>query len=650
MAAKKSPDRVSLLETVAPESGALTPTVKAYFVGEEGGDRSNAIVQQEKDNSAFAGSGAISPPYDPNVLAQVFEGSSTLGQCVDAYVVNIDSFGHHFEPVIDLESPESDELIRDALRAERLHDRETGEAAKDDAKLLLPAEPKDAEVTARKKELAIEMRAERVRLENFFENCTSGIPFAGPEGLRGLTRKDIEVLGNGFWEVLRNSMGEVTRLNHLVGRTMRYMPVDETPVDVTVPRRISLLKFTEETVTKRFRNLVQVQDYTNRIVFFKEFDDPRITDSATGKTYPTIEAARADYASNGKNGEEFRPATEVLSFKISSVRSVYGTPRWMGALLAVMGNRQAEEVNFLYFENRSVPPLAIIVSGGRLNAETVPQLEDYIANNIRGKRNSHKIMIIEGETGGGPAQANNGRMKIELRPLTDAQQKDALFNEYDKRNAEKIGQTFRLPRILRGDAQDQSPGTAEASIDFTEVQVFGPIRGSFDWVMNRVLLPELKINLHRFVSNGPVIKDPNGLTTMIKDLVTCNVLTPGEGRELAQDVFHRVFRKIDADWTNQPVGITVSGRNAAGSEGADGAQGFGAGALSQPGAAAAQAAAGVDQSKAAWSATDPRSVADMLVKMHETLIRKEVEEGGKDVETIRIPMDLFASCFTPDPT
>ncbi len=638
MAIDEKTDRVGLLDRLNPEALQLSPVVKAYFVGESSGDQSNAVVQQETDKDIFGKSRALQPPYDPNVLAQIFESSSTLGQCVEAYVVNVDSFGHHFEPLLDLSAADADELIRDALRAERANDVDTGAAAKDVKKLLLPAEPSDADVEARKKGLAVEIRAERARLENWFENCTTDMPFSGPEGLRGLTRKDIEVLGNGFWEVLRNDLGEVRRLNRLTGRTMRFLPVDETPVEVKIPRRISLLTQVEEVVRKKFRGLVQLQDYTNRLVYFKEFDDPRIMSSETGKTYATLAEAQRDYAVDGKKPTDFRPATEVLTFKISSVRGIYGVPRWMGALLAVMGNRQAEEVNFLYFENRSVPPLAIIVSGGRLNAETVPRLEEYIANNLKGMRNSHKIMVLEGDTTPGPQGANNGRMKITLQPLTDAQQKDALFQEFDKRNAEKIGQTFRLPRMLRGDVQDQNRSTAEASIDFAEVQVFGPIRENFDWIINRVLLPELKIKFHKYVSNGPVIKDPNGLSTMIKDQVTANVITPGEARELAQGVFHREFEKIDADWTRQPVGLTVAGRNAA--TGEAGSPGFGGGAFSQPGAAATQAAAGVDQTKA---------LVRSLETTHAQLIAKEVAEGGAEIETVKIPMDLFMTCFTPDP-
>jgi len=149
------------------------------------------------------------------------------------------------------------------------------------------------------------------------------------------------------------------------------------------------------------------------------------------------------------------PATEILHFKLHNPRSAYGTPRWVGNLLSVLGTRQAEEVNFLYFENKSVPPLALLVSGGRLSAQSIPRIESFIENHIRGKKNFFKILILEAESGGaGGSLDHTGRMKIELRPLTGAQQSDALFQNYDERNHDKVGQSFRLPRLLRGDIRD----------------------------------------------------------------------------------------------------------------------------------------------------------------------------------------------------
>jgi capsid portal protein len=66
-------------------------------------------------------------------------------------------------------------------------------------------------------------------------------------------------------------------------------------------------------------------------------------------------------------------------------------------MLCVLGSRQMEEVNYLYFENKSVPPLALLVSGGRLADASVPRIQRFIEENIKGKNNFHSILILEAE-------------------------------------------------------------------------------------------------------------------------------------------------------------------------------------------------------------------------------------------------------------
>jgi hypothetical protein len=225
-----------------------------------------------------------------------------------------------------------------------------------------------------------------------------------------------------------------------------------------------------------------------------------------------------------------------------------------------MGSRQAEEVNYTYFENKSVPPLALLVSGGRVSEETVKRIQDFIENEVKGKRNFHKMLVLEAE----PAMMSgglehSGRMKVELKPLTAAQHNDALFQNYDERNIDKVGQSFRLPRMLRGDVRDFNRSTAEASLDFAESQVFGPERDEFDFVLNRKILPVLGARFHRFKSNGPTTRNPKDMSEMIAALTKENVLTPAEARELAGDVFNKELKHIDADWSKQPVSLTLAG-------------------------------------------------------------------------------------------
>lgn len=606
------------MAAIHSEALARYALAKSMVVSEGGGPRSNAQEQADAApaTDVFRHAGILEPPYNAEVLAQICENSSALRPSIDAYVINIDSYGHTLKPLIDLESPDSDKKIKDALRYQ------TG------------SEPTAAQVSARRKELEVEISNERQKLDAFFESCAQNIQFSGPEGLRGLTRMDLETTGNAYWEVLRNGLNEVTAFTRLPAMSMRLTRLDKEAVQTSTRRRTSLLTTAEVETTRRYRRYVQNFPGSADFVFYKEFGDPRVISSKTGKAYKSVEDMQ-------KEEDKVVPATEVISFKISSPRSEYGIPRWIGVLLAVLGNRQAEEVNFMYFDNKSIPPLAVLVSGGRLNENSVNRLQEYIKNNLQGRKNFHSILILEAESsivGAMSASAgdtDNGKMKIEIQPLTEAQQKDGLFLQYDERNADKIGQSFRLPRLLRGDIRDFNRSTALAALDFAEVQVFNPLRQQFDWVMNRLMFEVLSADYHKFVSEAATIRDPEALAKMIEILTKANVLTPAEARELSEDVFHRQFLKIDEDWTKQPVGITVSGRNQEMAKPGAGKQGQGAGALSVSGAEGTQAEMGVSN-----------KAAEAIVKIHNHILEEERKEFLKqEREVIKVPTDLFLSFF-----
>jgi capsid portal protein len=208
-----------------------------------------------------------------------------------------------------------------------------------------------------------------------------------------------------------------------------------------------------------------------------------------------------------------------------------------------------EEVNYLYFDNKSVPPLALLVSGGSLSGESVPRIERFIDENLRGKQNFHRMLIIEADTAKGGA--DSGRTTIELKPLTDAQQQDALFQVYDERNIDKVGAAFRVPRLLRGESHDYNRSVADAQLRFAEDQVFQPERDEFD-------LADMGIRFWRFRSQTPVTRDPERMTVMVEKLVRVGVLTPEEGRVLASDIFNRELRKLGDAWTKLPLTLTLA--------------------------------------------------------------------------------------------
>ncbi|MEP0841210.1 MAG: phage portal protein [Phycisphaerae bacterium] len=513
--------------------------LKAVVLGARVQDPAS-LAAGEDLSAAFASAGALVPPYDPEALCLVLEHSNSLRQNVDAYATNIDGFGHRLEPAIDFDAEDADQRVADCVALERQAAKERGDLGADAL-----VEPTGEEVTARKRELMLLARVEKARLQSFFDFCCFDHSFVD---LRRRTRQDLEVTGNAYWEVLRNNRGEVARLVHVSAQSVRLLPLDPAPVEVEEKVRISPVAYETVSARRRLRRFVQIQGVES--VFFKAFGDPRVVSKKTGEVF-------ADAGMLLRTRPDDAPATELLHFSIHSPRSPYGVPRWVGTLLAVLGSRQMEEVNFLYFENKSVPPLALLVSGGKLSEPSIPRIERFIEENLKGKNNFHKVLILEAE--GGSGSGENARAKIELRPLTDAQQQDALFQLYDERNIDKVGSAFRLPRLLRGESKDFNRATAESALRFAEDQVFQPERDEFDFLINRKLLADMGIRFWRFRSQTPVTRDPERMTAMVERLVRVGVLTPEEGRLLASDIFNRDFRKISDDWVKRPITLTLAG-------------------------------------------------------------------------------------------
>lgn len=518
--------------------------------GPDGIMESNALPTVDDVEKRFANAGALEPPYNPSTLTALVEHSSALRPNVDAYVTNIDGFGHRFEPIIDLDAPDARLRVARVIELEReaaLADPTV--TAEQAATLVTMVDPNGDEVTARMQEMAESMRAEKARVEQFFNFCCEDLSFVA---LRRRLRQDLEVIGNGYLEVLRNGLGEVAEFTYLPAFTMRLMPQDTSPTEVTLKVKATEVTYVKKPKRKKFRRFVQV--FEQSTVFFKEYGDPRVISSKTGKVYESVDVLKA--AEEGVS-----PATEVLHFKVHSPRSSYGVPRWIGVLLAVLGSRQAEEVNYLYFENKSVPPLACLVSGGRMTEESVKRLESYIETEIKGKKNFHKMLIIEAVSDGA-ANALTGaaaQAKVELKPLTEAQNKDGLFMDYDERNTDKVGMAFRMPRLLRGDIRDFNRATAEAALEFAEQQVFSPEREDFDFLINRKLFSDLGIRYWKFVSNAPSMTDPQQLATIIQLLADASVITPEEARQIAEKVFNKELKTLDAAWVKQPVQLTLAG-------------------------------------------------------------------------------------------
>jgi capsid portal protein len=230
--------------------------LKAVVIGAHAERRASLQVGDEGE-AAFAG--ALEPPYDAEALCMLFEHANSLRQSIDAYATNIDGFGHRFEPAIDLDAPDARQRVADSLYLERIAARDRGEL---EARTTLQSGEEEA--GSRLDELQRLSRIERARLEAFFDFCCFDHSFVD---LRRCTRQDLEVTGNAFWKVLRNARCEVARLVYAPSHSVRLLPLDKAPTEVTERMRVSAVSYEAVTTRRWLRRYVQLSGTS--AVYFK---------------------------------------------------------------------------------------------------------------------------------------------------------------------------------------------------------------------------------------------------------------------------------------------------------------------------------------------------------------------------------------------
>ena len=286
-------------------------------------------------------------------------------------------------------------------------------------------------------------------------------------------------------------------------------------------------------------------------MYFKEFGDPRLINARTGQVDENAKL----------------PATEIIHFKLYCPYSPYGVPRWIGNWLAVEGSRQAEEVNYEYFENNTVPPMALLVAG-TLDDKVVERIEDFINDEMKGRKSFNKILVIEASPFNAELPGtSSSKVSVQFVPLSDAQQKDSLFDNYDKTNREKIRSSFRLPPIFVGLTSDYTRATARESREVAEEQVFGPERADHDFVINRLLFPAMGVRYWKYKSLPPTVNDFEVMSGTLDTFSRCG-LTVREAREEISRLLNHPLSEIDdqSEWLNLPLQVYLAQLQKGGTE------------------------------------------------------------------------------------
>lgn len=355
-------------------------------------------------------------------------------------------------------------------------------------------------------------------------------------------RNDLETLGNAYFEVGRDTQGRICFVSHVPAHTVRLTNKESEEVDVkvTLPREGTART---QTVRKTFRRFVQIVG-TKR-VFFKEFGDPRVIDPRTGREDTEL-------------GFEDQ-ATELIHVRIYSPGTPYGLPRWINQMPAILGSRQAELTNLDFFKENAIPAMALLVSGGQVTQESVDDIEEQFISQ-RGRASFNRITVIEAR-GDEEAASQDGNIpspKMELKPLQNERQKDALFQDYDKNNMIKIRSAFRMPPVFVGLSSEYTHATAKTSFKVAESQVFGPERVKSDDIWNMRVLSTYQPKFWSFRSMPPRISDPADVIEAIGTFDEVGAMTPNVAIGLANDFFDLEIPNIEEPYGDVPFSITTS--------------------------------------------------------------------------------------------
>jgi capsid portal protein len=241
----------------------------------------------------------------------------------------------------------------------------------------------------------------------------------------------------------------------------------------------------------------------------------------------------------------------------------------VGALLRVLGSREADETNYYHLKNKTMSGGILYVFGGRVPTGVKERLEARLVNELQGSKNTSRILVVEAMPVGSSPNERTVLPQMQFQSLRDANTTDAMFSKYDAEAADAIGATFRQSPLLRGRTpSDLNRATAEAALHFTEQQVYQPEREAFDWMVNKFLMPEIGVRLLRFRSNSAPARSLSEVTDLLKVVAPAGLMVPEEMRTLIGDVLNTPLERIEDAWARWPMPMTLAGITAPDSAGA----------------------------------------------------------------------------------
>jgi len=351
------------------------------------------------------------------------------------------------------------------------------------------------------------------------------------------TTKDKEKTGNAYWELIKSKTKPdfYSCMNKLDAATMFITKPDRSFARKKLNYVNDKFELRSRTFSHKFRTYLQVVG--NKKVFFKEFGDQRVVDRRNGTVIASSPEAwlKLDAVDRAKTPKKIW-ANEVYHHKLeTSRRTPYGMPRYTGNIIAVKGSRSSDETNIITQQNNHVPSMVISVAGGQLTEGSIERVKEFVDTQIKGDSNYSKFLVLEAESDH-DGLSNAGSLKVEIKPLSENQHQDQLWQDYDKNNASKLRRSFRLPPIMVGHVEDLNRATAQESERMAEKYVYNPERGDDDEAINQILMQQ-GFRFWVWKSNSPNVTNDQDLVKILTGGEKTGGMTPNRATAILEDIF-----------------------------------------------------------------------------------------------------------------
>ncbi|MBV6342441.1 hypothetical protein [Candidatus Magnetobacterium casense] len=447
--------------------------------------------------------GMIKPRVPSHVLCLMAHTSIILPQIFRALEIGIESFGHHYKPLLVKEN-------------DKYYDPK--DPKKGDIASLIADEPDPVTGEKYGNDMAKVLDGEIERLERFYDNFATYQSFTD---VRMQFRSDKEHVGFWTMEVLRDGRSIPCGGEHVPSYQVRLLVRDSRPTDVTIPRVGHNWRWVMDERPYYFRRYVQIRG--NAKHYFKQFGDPRNFSYINGKQIADADAASA--------------ATEMIFCANYTPGTEYGEPDWLPHMHGIGGVFRAEMENFNFFANKLIPAILLLIMGGaRQGDKAIARLLDAF-DECKGENSQNRVVAAQIPSGAAEVTAGGvGKIdspKALVHVLTQIQKQDATFQGYIENHIKRLMSSKRIPPLLLGLSSDYNKATSDAAERMCERWIAKPQRNQFDDLQNKTILPAMYIRFHEFESDGPDLSDMDTVARMIDATGRMGGLSINAVRELA---------------------------------------------------------------------------------------------------------------------